>query len=286
MNKHLSLIAAGLIALGGLAGCNKTAKNTQDNGTENSPQPIELTHVEYSKEDSLLDMELSALLPTGNDAVSTAIRDTLLQALQSPLADCFLPENKSVRPAKDIKDVAAFAEECHKMISKQRMEDEKEYGFSINAPYEWQLTIDTLAQTDRYITFTASGYQYMGGAHGGVIGRGAITFSKADGKPFTHWFTNPADPALHRLLLGGIAEYFSQDEDSTVSADSLDNYLLVKPAEVGLPAESPHPTPDGLGFTYGQYEIAPYAAGMPAFILPYDCVKPYLTPEARELLAL
>lgn len=278
MNKHITLLAAGLIALGALAGCNKTAKNEQT--------PLELTSVEFSKEDTLMDMELTALLPSGTDDASTAMRDTLLQALHSALKGCFLGENESVHPAKDIEGVKAFAEECHKMISEQRLEDEKEYGFTIHAPYEWQFTIDTLVQTSRYITFTARGYQYMGGAHGGVIGRGAITFCKADGKPFTRWFKDESDPALHQLLLSGIAEYFSQDEDRTVAPDSLDNYLLVNSAEVQLPAESPRPTPDGLGFSYQQYEIAPYAAGMPNFILPYDRVKPYLTDEAIELLGL
>jgi len=38
--------------------------------------------------------------------------------------------------------------------------------------------------------------------------------------------------------------------------------------------------------SYQQYEIAPYAAGMPSFVLTYQEVRPYLTKEALQLLHL
>jgi len=53
---------------------------------------------------------------------------------------------------------------------------------------------------------------------------------------------------------------------------------------IPFPAFSPYPSKDGLVFVYQQYEIASYAAGMPAFTLPYEVVEPYLTEEAKAIL--
>ena len=39
-------------------------------------------------------------------------------------------------------------------------------------------------------------------------------------------------------------------------------------------------------FTYQQYEIASYAAGMPEFTIPFEDLFPYLTPEAKALVGL
>ena len=53
---------------------------------------------------------------------------------------------------------------------------------------------------------------------------------------------------------------------------------------IPLPSAAPSFTKKGLAFIYQQYEIAPYAAGMINFDLPYDKVRPYLTKEAAELI--
>lgn len=39
-------------------------------------------------------------------------------------------------------------------------------------------------------------------------------------------------------------------------------------------------------FEYQQYEIAPYAAGMPSFKVHVNEVKPFLTPEARKVFGI
>lgn len=293
MKKQATLLAAGLITLMSIAGCNKTGKNAQSDETTGqeqtggkTPKAIKLTEVEYSEESDLLDFELSALLPSGNDAVSTAIRDTLLAGLHWQLAGWFRGGSDTPKPADDVEGVKPYAKKCYTMICDQLKKDKEEYGISFQTPYEWDFKIDTLAETDRYIVFEARGYQYTGGAHGGVMGRGAITFSKTDGKPFTRFFKNPADPGLHSKLLEGIAAYFSTAEEKTVMPEALADYLLVSVDEVTLPAETPCPIDGGLDFTYQQYEIAPYAAGMPRFTLTYDELKPYLTDEAKALLGL
>lgn len=293
MKKQTTLLAAGLIALMGMTGCDKTGKNTQNDNTpgqeqtgENSPKTIELDSTTFSQADSLLDMELTALLPSGNDAASKAMRDTLIDVLHRQMAGWFCGEENVPRKPRKAKEVKAYAKKCYAKMHEQVEEEIEEWDMPFGLPYQWQFSICLQHQTDRYITFNARGYNYSGGAHGMVIGRGVITFSKTDGRPFTRWFKDPDNAQLHEMLLDGIAQYFSDGLGESVTPATLAGCLLVDPAEVELPAEAPRPTGEGLEFTYQQYEIAPYAAGMPAFTLTYDELKPYLTDEAKALLGL
>ena len=127
--------------------------------------------------------------------------------------------------------------------------------------YEFNLLKDR--ETDKYVVFLSQDYVYLGGAHGGVTGRGGLTFGKKDGV--------------------GLTKYFS-DEDMEITQEELDNYLFLETGVVPFPAWTPYPSEEGLVFTYQQYEIAAYAAGMPEFTVPYADILPYLTPEAKALL--
>ena len=91
--------------------------------------------------------------------------------------------------------------------------------------------------------------------------------------------------AIQPLLRKGITAYFSED-DNEISPEELDNYLFLESGVIPFPAWTPYPDEDGLVFTYQQYEIASYAAGMPNFTIPFEDLRPYLTPEAKALLGL
>lgn len=278
MSKHLTLLAAGLIALGGLAGCNKAKENAQE--------AEEMTCIEFDKGDSLQHFELSALLPTGQDSASTAIRTELLATLQAELQTWHSADESEGGTPMGIDDVKARVEKCYDESHAALVKEKEEYDLPFYAPYEWQFKIDTLGQTDRYIVYSARGYQFTGGAHGGVIGRGCMTFDKADGHVFADWIMDECDPGFLQLVLEGIARYFSEAEEKTVAVDQLSDYLLENPDYVHMPAEAPYPSAEGLVFTYQQYEIAPYAAGMPNFTIGYEQLMPYLTDKAKALLAL
>lgn len=88
---------------------------------------------------------------------------------------------------------------------------------------------------------------------------------------------------MQSLLLAGLVDYLSDDEGS-VNAENVRDYLFLDDETVPFPVWTPHPTEEGLCFVYQQYEIAAYAMGMPSFIIPYDALRPYLTPEAADLL--
>ncbi len=140
-------------------------------------------------------------------------------------------------------------------------------------------------ETDKYVVFLSEDYVYLGGAHGGITGRGGLTFDKKDGILVAEMIDPASLDAIQPLLRKGLTQYFS-DNDMEVTPEELDNYLFLETGVVPLPAWTPYPSEDGLVFTYQQYEIAAYAAGMPNFTIPFADLVPYLTPEAKALLGL
>ena len=150
--------------------------------------------------------------------------------------------------------------------------------------YEFNLLKDR--ETDRYVVFTSQDYVYLGGAHGGVIGRGGLTFGKKDGAQVEKMLDPGCLDAIQPLLRKGLTQYFAADGEMEITQEELDNYLFLESGVIPFPAWTPYPSEDGLVFTYQQYEIAAYAAGMPEFTVPYADILPYLTPEAKALVGL
>lgn len=159
---------------------------------------------------------------------------------------------------------------------------------SISVTYEFDLGFRPVFESDSLLTYTFSGYGYMGGAHGGAVGL-AQTFDRNSGLSLT--YGNSFMPSKRQELIELIREglwkqYFKANfEDSADGTDpTLRNALLIDPDTLPLPACPPDFRSDGVVFLYQQYEIACYAAGMPACKIPYDILEPLMTPEVRRLV--
>ena len=152
--------------------------------------------------------------------------------------------------------------------------------------WEYDFSLLKNRETDRYVVFLSEDYVYLGGAHGGIVGRGGLTFDKKDGLLVDKFIDPSSLDAIQPLLRKGLTDYFA-DGEVEITSEELDDMLFLESAGIiPFPAWTPFPTEDGLVFTYQQYEIAAYAAGMPNFIISYDDVLPFLTPEAKTLLGL
>lgn len=252
-------------------------------------------------------MQLSAELPCGTDRVSNAIREDLMDVIDEQLGHIVSYEGERQFDAfdGDRSDIEAYvryyfdksldvlardsdsdARDREKYMKEENMDEAEMAEILSRMPdWEYEFKLSKIEDADRYCVFHSQDYVYMGGAHGGVTGAGCITYDKQDGSRFTDFFNPDSEADLQPLLRECLAEYFST-EDCPVTADNLKDCLLIEGDDVPLPAWPPYPAADGLVFTYQQYEIAPYAAGMPAFTLSFDALEPYLTAEARHLLGL
>ena len=146
--------------------------------------------------------------------------------------------------------------------------------------YEFSWNIGEVYHTAKFVTFASSTYCYLGGAHGGS-GFNPQVFGSETGQLFGWNMILPDSvPALKEVIKQGLmTQYF---EVKTV--DEFRDGLLINPDTLPLPATPPYFSKEGVNFIYQQYEIAPYAAGMPGCVLPYATVRPMLTPVAAALL--
>ena len=142
------------------------------------------------------------------------------------------------------------------------------------------VTIKKLCETDRYVTYLYSQEGYAGGAHGWHISQGQ-TFRKSDGRRIDFdIFREESKDELAELVMDNIfSQYFDSDREQ------FENGLLIENNDYfPLPQSAPIFREDGVEFVYQQYEIACYAAGMPACVISYDLIEPFLTQAGRWLV--
>ncbi|MCD8317975.1 MAG: RsiV family protein, partial [Paraprevotella sp.] len=137
-------------------------------------------------------------------------------------------------------------------------------------------------ESKQFVTYTSDVYEYAGGAHGSEYQGGAV-FRKADGRKFG-WdmFTADGKEKLRTLIEENLKKnYFKAANDSDFHA-----MLLLENADdpFPLPQTAPLFMPRGVQFIYQQYEIAPYAAGLPTCTLPYDKLKDLFTVTVKPLV--
>ena len=261
----------------------------------------------YADSTAHADLSIKVELPVcGQGAAADRIRAALVEVMDEQLSHIGSYEEERLFPpyegSTDKTDLILeyYRGKALESIGKQSQEDYDERVASIEEndgltegqrkeildempgwEYEFNLLKDR--ETDKYVVFLSQDYVYLGGAHGGITGRGGLTFGKKDGLLVEKTVDPASLDAIQPLLRKGLTKYFS-DEDMEIAQEELDNYLFLETGVIPLPAWTPYPSEEGLVFTYQQYEIAAYAAGMPEFTVPYADVLPYLTPEAKALL--
>ena len=263
--------------------------------------------MEYEDSTAHADLSVKVELPvSGQGAAAENIRKKLVEVMDGQLSHIGTYEEERQFPAfkgdagKTESLLTYYRDKALEVLGKLSQEDYDERVSSIEENdgltdeqrqeilddmpgWEYDFGLLKERETDEYVVFLSQDYVYLGGAHGGVTGRGGLTFDKKDGH-LVEQFLDPAClDAIQPLLRKGITAYFSED-DNEISPEELDNYLFLESGVIPFPAWTPYPDEDGLVFTYQQYEIASYAAGMPNFTIPYEDLRPYLTPEAKALL--
>lgn len=146
--------------------------------------------------------------------------------------------------------------------------------------YQNQKNIGISFETEKVITYFCTSYVYLGGAHGSTLFQ-AATF-RADNGSILGWnmFKPESLAKIKELVKNAIkTQYFN-------ATDNFADCLLVKESEFPLPQMPPVMMKDGILFNYQQYEIAPYAAGMPDCTIPYSQLAPYFTASVSELIPL
>lgn len=283
-------MAAALTACGHRA----SQQATEAEGTEFATDSIGL-----EREDSLASIKVSIDWPTsGNDTLVSNIRQYICEQLATRPWQEGHPEVKLTDDGKKL--VGTTVKEQYDELAQMGNEARQE-GYGYGMTMSSYIHVFKLEETDYYITYLSNSEGFMGGAHGYATSTG-ITFSKMSGQKIGYhteytqqteqfetkeqtMFSNPKSDELAQLIKEGVRSYFKECQDDVVSDEQLKDMLIgVEDVNhIPLPSNPPIFTKKGLCFTYQQYEIAPYAAGIINFDLPYEKVLPYLTEEAKKL---
>lgn len=218
---------------------------------------------------------LSYLKNAGSDSklvdnVNSWIRDMLgvkdtAVAMGTQLADRVVSD----RMSESRSDLTEFAK------------DAAREGYEFAMQYEFDYDVKPIATTQKYITFLFTSYVYTGGAHGGAAAIGQ-TFNSSNGYRLDRDMFRPStEEAVLQLVKEAIAQQYFD-----VPVSQLSDQLLLNDSTFPMPVNPPYFTEKGVNFQYQQYEIAPYAAGMPECVIPFDKLKPYFTDSVAKLLGL
>ena len=149
--------------------------------------------------------------------------------------------------------------------------------------------VEKIYETPKLVTFGVNTYLYYhGAAHPSTI-YNAQTFRKSDGRRFgweiiyedNVYADDTSYIQLQAQLRAGVAEHFE-----VANEDDLGDLLTIEKSDFSYnfprPQAVPYLTKEGLNFVYQQYEIAPYAMGLPSVTIP--CEKlPLLRAFKNEL---
>ena len=271
-------------------------------------QPMATKEYHWADSTAHAYMTMDAELPSGTDKASARVRQELESVVDDILSHVTSYENERFfdpfdGDSDDVEGMLgyyrdnAFAligrlsqedadERAKYILEDEDFSDEEKAEMLRDFPrWGYEFGLKKIDDTDRYVVFQSMDYIYMGGAHGGVTGRGCLTFSKADGAPVGDFVDASRASEMQPLLIAGLLRYYSEGGYDT-TWDELKESLFIEDGFVPLPSWPLYPSEDGLNFIYQQYEIASYAEGMPSFTVPYADIEPFMTPEAKALLGI
>ena len=182
--------------------------------------------------------------------------------------------------AKTTLKTSEISEILNNITKQKHASMSKDNRFENGTKYQAELleNISKVAETDNFITFVHRTYIFEGGAHG-LTATDMLTYQKSDGKQINNLILKqPLQHEFKQLLSQGVKAYFASFGENAGHFTDFDINNLP------LPENKPFLTDEGVGFIYSQYEIAPYASGQPAFVVPYSQIKPYLSDEIIKLV--
>lgn len=279
-----------------------------NHATESAPTDVSNQTFCYTDSCEHLTLTVALELPMGKDSVSSQMCDSLVaEFIRSICNPGYFEETSIIPPCTyDRGDIQAlvdyYGHAAYERLLKMAVSDyndrlaylaedttmtneERERIKAETPQWAFDLAITKTTDSQNFVVYNSQTYCYYGGAHGGVVGTGPITFSKADGRKIQHFLRDDATLALQTLIRKGLLQYYCESGD-TISDAQLSERLQIEGEVIPLPQRSPclNVTADSLIFTYGQYEIACYADGMPSFTLPIKEISKLLTPEVKSLL--
>jgi peptidoglycan-N-acetylmuramic acid deacetylase PdaC-like protein len=182
----------------------------------------------------------------------------------------------------------AWAEKNRADADKERKQDPDLF----RNPWSYERKYETRSVVDgRYVSIVRADYEYTGGAHPNSSSD-TILWDKSAGKRISirPFFTETADngPAMKAMRQDVIASL--KAEKKKRGAEGLDASTieaiepkLLKIGPVSLAPSTEQGKSSGLTFHYSPYAVGSYAEGEYMAFVPWEKLKPFLTPEGIRI---
>jgi len=264
---HLCLITALLLAVA----CQSPTKGTDE-------AAYETTELAYADSTAHVDVSITADYPTAGPGF---LCDSVAHFIDNTLGG----EHAAAADGQQMLDYygKAMLEQMQKMYDDFNVNSEDD-GMEVGM---FSHTSIKLAENEaKYLTYVIENEAYEGGAHGYTICYG-VTINKLTGIIERQLLKNTSSEAFRQLLVAGLMHYFSQFSPNPLTEEEqlADELLIDDMKELSLPGQNmPYLTKAGIVITYSPYEIAPYAAGIPTFTIPFSEARPFMTKAAEQLI--
>lgn len=192
-----------------------------------------------------------------SEAINTALREEIISVLS-------FAEDETIDSAD--KAIQSFTDSYKEL--KTKFPDE----------VQWEATIDgeVIYEDENIITLLLNSYSFTGGAHG-YAATSYLNFDKKQGTELENWqlFEDLDGFEAFAESKFRVQEKIPQDGNINATGFMFDRDAFHLPNNMGY-------TKDGLKLIYNQYEIASYADGPIALILPYSEINPYLKRKVKN----
>lgn len=270
--KHLLL----LLTLSSMVACtgNKTDNTESDEDsviveTEKSILETDSIHLTEQKKVSneegapSYSIDVNLQYAKGNTVVCDSINASIIST--------FLTDERN-------SDVAGVARNFFDSKVKEYREDLADYAdpdneFLRDMKYAYEIKGEFVPETvEGVLTYCSTGYMYTGGAHGAAWAY-YINFDKNTGKVLN--LAKTLDLSHSDEIISLIVEQLVKDNNCQTVEQLQEETAILTMGDMYI-SENFLIAEDGIIFHYGQYEIAPYAAGMQDVKISYQKLKKYL----------
>lgn len=235
----------------------------------NGKEEFKTDSISYVKSDKLAECKITVDAPIAGDEL---LGDVLKEFISEELGGTYKGGYENMDSL-----LAWYGDEQYDITSKMAAEVP---GTSA-LPYTYYADIRKVYETDKLVTYTTVISTFTGGAHP-MTSTSGITFRKSDGRRFgKEMFNSKFTEKYTEIVYDGLKKYFDVKTDEELKACLINS---VASSYIPLPQSAPYFTKDGIMLVYGQYEIAPYAAGTPTVVIPYDKAKDLLKVSALEMI--
>ena len=210
-------------------------------------------------------------------------------------ADVFLDDKIKADPALSaycLADGKKWLDKNAADAAKEKKQDPqffKDGGWSFERKYSVRSVV-----ADRYVSLLRDDYMDAHAAHPNTDVN-TILWDKAENKSISirPFFTETADngptmTAMQKAIIASLkVEKKKRDSSETATAEWFKSVepKLLKIGAVTLAPSTEAGKSSGLTFHYPPYAVGPYAEGQYVAFVPWETLKPYLTPEGQRIFA-